>query len=54
MADDNIRARTELRKNIRHPATPKSKRTIDNDRVAKLVRMLASDRDGEVLAAARR
>jgi hypothetical protein len=48
MAADNIRARAESRKNNRHRATQK---TIDIEKVGKLVRLIASDRDGEVLAA---
>jgi hypothetical protein len=49
MTAESIRARAESRKNNRHRTTQKP--TIDTDKVAKLVRMLASDRDGEVLAA---
>jgi hypothetical protein len=48
LTEDNIRARAESRKKIHSRA---AKKAIDTDKIAKLVRMLASDRDGEVLAA---
>jgi hypothetical protein len=49
MTAETIHARAESRKNNRNRATQKP--TIDTEKVAKLVRMLASDRDGEVLSA---
>lgn len=47
MAAENIRARAESRKNNRHHTTQIPTRTVDTERASKLVRLLASDRDGE-------
>ena len=53
MAINDIHDRAESRKSRTKPCRtkPKSAKTVDTDKVAKLVRLLASDRDGEVLAA---
>jgi hypothetical protein len=47
MAADNVHARAIPRKKIQARI---AKKAIDVDKIAKLVRLLASDRDGEVLA----